>query len=642
VVTHSAHPRAWLFAVVVAGVAACNSLLGNEDPTLLDAAGGDDGAGLEAGGGGQAPSVSGGGNSSGGRANSSGGNLSLVGGAGGDAAEAGGSAAGGEVTGGGAPTQPEGGSAGATAPGSDAPTVVSVTPEDDAVAVEPTATIEITFSEAMDEASVLSGISVSDGVNDVPGTVEFDGLSAVFTPSAALGLLATYTVSVSPDVTDAEGTPLAAADETMFTTRDGVWKPQVTLTNETGTIVSVTQFPTRPVIDAAGNALVVWSQEDTSDGAQSIWARAYSARAAWGEPFLVDESPFPCRAASVAMNSAGQALIVWSEAQAADQSSHRVMARRYLDGALEAAPAPVDDAAGAIPAELVAAVSETGDFHAFWARAPSEAPGLTYVYHSLAAASGAWTPDAAPVSTNFSAVHGLEAAFDPSGHGFVAWAGSRISQEIAVRRYNAGGGFVGEISITGSQGAFGRLALACDAGDNAVIAWIDGTDVKASHFSLGESWSEAELIEDRTGSPVENSVTVGVDGSTFLVGYGQMAGEGENAYVSSFDGTAWSASKVVNGRDRVTLDSRVTVGADAHGNALAVFVVQPMSDDGPNQQHVSFVRLPSGAGEWSDPLAISGVAAYDRASLDVAEHGSAIALWQTDDASYALHAAIFE
>ena len=86
----------------------------------------------------------------------------------------------------------------------------------------------------------------------------------------------------------------------------------------------------------------------------------------------------------------------------------------------------------------------------------------------------------------------------------------------------------------------------------------------------------------------------------------------------------------------------MTVGGDAHGNALAVFVVQPMSDDGPNQQHVSFVRLPSGAGEWSAPLAISSVGPNDRASLDVGANGNAIALWQTDDATYALALALAE
>ena len=648
-VKRSARPRVWVFAMAFAGVAACNSLLGNEDPILIDAAGGEGGTGLEAAGGGRAPGVSGG------RANPSGGTESVVGGApvvdgqggaGGDAAGAGASPAGGEATNGGAPVQPEGGSAGAVAPGVEAPTVVSVTPEDDAV--EPTATIEITFSEAMDEASVEAGISVSDGVNDIDGTVEPNGVSAVFTPNVPFALLATYTVTISTDVTDAGGTPLAVAAERMFTTRDGAWKPPVTLTNESGPLVPVPQFPVRPVIDAAGNALVVWSREDTSGGVQSIWARAYSARAAWGEPFLVNESPFPCSAPSVAMNSAGQALIVWSQAQAADESSHRVMARRYADGALEAAAIPVDAEAGSIAKELLAAVSETGDFHVFWARVPSEFPAFTYVYHSLAAASGAWIPDGTTLSENFTEVIGLEAAFDPSGDGVVAWAGKHVVQEITVRRYNAGGGFAPESPISGSEGAFGRLALARDAAGNAVIAWVHDQlstgDIKASHVSPGEAWSAAELIESRPRSAVPDSVTVGVSGSTFLVGYGQAGDVSENAYVSSFDGTAWSPSVLVSDEsDRVTLDSRVTVGADAHGNALAVFVVQPMGDGGPNQQYVSVVRLPNGTGQWSTPVAISGVAAYDRASLDVAENGSAIALWKTDDdASQALHAAIFE
>jgi hypothetical protein len=640
VVKHSARPRLWLFAVSIAGLAACNSLLGNEDPSWIGAGGQ---AGLEGGDGGQAPGANGGGNASGGRANQSGGAASLTGGAGGDAAEAGASATGGEVTSGGAPMQAEGGSAGALPPGSEAPTVVSLTPADDAVAVEPTATIEITFSEAMDGDSVRSGISVSDGVNEIEGTIDVNGESAVFTPTTAFSLLATYTVSVAAGVTDAEGTPLAATVEAAFTIRDGVWGPEVTLTNDSGTIVPVTQFPARPVIDGAGNALVVWSQEDTSDGVQSIWARTYSARGAWGTAFLVDESPFDCRAANVAMNSAGEALIVWSEAQAADGSSHRVMARRYVGGELEAAPRPVDGAAGSIPSELIAAVSERGDFHVFWARPPTAAPALTYVYHSLAGESGPWTADAAEVSTNFVAVYALDAAFDAGGDGFVAWAGTRVAQsEIAVRRYGAAGSFAAEIIITGSPGASG-LALALDADDNAVIAWSDTTDVKASSFSPAESWSEAQPIEARTGSPVEDSVTIDVAGSTFLVGYGQTAMPIENAYVSSFDGTAWNGSTLVSdGSNRVSLDSRVTVGGDAHGNALAVFVVQPTSDDGPNRQHVSYVRLPNGASDWSAPVAISSVAPYDRASLDVAENGSAIALWQTDDASYALHAAIFE
>ena len=101
------------------------------------------------------------------------------------------------------------GSSGLFAIDSTAPTVSSSNPAPNAQGVAPTATVQITFSEAMDQASTQGAITLSAG-----GTLSYSwsGMVLTVTHATAFANAATITVTVATTAKDAcsPGTPLAA------------------------------------------------------------------------------------------------------------------------------------------------------------------------------------------------------------------------------------------------------------------------------------------------------------------------------------------------------------------------------------------------------------------------------------------------
>jgi Bacterial Ig-like domain len=99
------------------------------------------------------------------------------------------------------------------------PTVVSTVPIDGATGVAVNTTISATFSEAIDPASLDNTSFVTDGTDNVDGTLSVVGNTATFTPTANLKTSTLYTVTLSTNITDLAGNHLAAPYTWSFTTR---------------------------------------------------------------------------------------------------------------------------------------------------------------------------------------------------------------------------------------------------------------------------------------------------------------------------------------------------------------------------------------------------------------------------------------
>jgi hypothetical protein len=106
----------------------------------------------------------------------------------------------------------------ATVPDSTPPSVVSTSPANGATGVAPTSPISITFSEAMDSATInTSNIKLAAGNSPISGTVSYTNLTATYTPSSALSTSTTYTLTVN-GVKDLAGNSLTSQYSTSFTT----------------------------------------------------------------------------------------------------------------------------------------------------------------------------------------------------------------------------------------------------------------------------------------------------------------------------------------------------------------------------------------------------------------------------------------
>ncbi|WP_160309028.1 Ig-like domain-containing protein, partial [Anaeromyxobacter sp. PSR-1] len=109
------------------------------------------------------------------------------------------------------------GSSGSSGPSGGPPpaplTVVEVVPADGATGVSPSAPVRVTFSEAVDPATVQGAIAVAGAT----GTVTVSGAVATFTPAVLLGDT-TYAARVTAGVRSLAGGALAADHAWSFTT----------------------------------------------------------------------------------------------------------------------------------------------------------------------------------------------------------------------------------------------------------------------------------------------------------------------------------------------------------------------------------------------------------------------------------------
>jgi hypothetical protein len=99
------------------------------------------------------------------------------------------------------------------------PTSTSTDPEKNVTGVPRNQAVSITFSEAMDPATInASTFTLMQGANAVPGVVTYSGTTATFTPSNVLAAATLYTATVTTGAKALSGNSLAANVVWSFTT----------------------------------------------------------------------------------------------------------------------------------------------------------------------------------------------------------------------------------------------------------------------------------------------------------------------------------------------------------------------------------------------------------------------------------------
>jgi hypothetical protein len=505
------------------------------------------------------------------------------------------------------------------------PEVVSVTPSGDELA-EPAGSIEIEFSEGLDPETVtLESIQLLDGEVAVSGTLEYSGVTAVFTPDVRLDLLGAYTVSVSTDITDIGGTAMEDPYETDVQVRDGVWGEEMVVENATGTLHPQL---VSPVIDGYGNALVVWGQAAPDDptGLTSVWGRFYRPGEGWGDAFEIDQTDGGCDNLSVAMNADGDAVVAWNQTV---EGAYGVAARRYIAGAWEDFAVRVDALDTAVNAFIVTtAVSPTGEAHVFW----NYNDGTdAYLKTTHAAPEADWSQPE-PIGFN-DRVAQPGVAFDPDGNGFAFFVTDSDSTGVKASLYairyiassEAWGS--GQSIVDSSEASFQEVSVVADDDggayalferyDDQALTW----DVMSTTFTKAAGFSDAIAIDILDSGP-SSIPRLSSNGRVRVASWSQSASLTENAYSALGDGGAYAEQELRSDGDFDGEYGDVVAGVDRRGNALLLFAQQSpeMSDD------ILFSRF--AAGEWTEAMKVnSELAQYQDARVAVAANGMAVAVW---------------
>jgi hypothetical protein len=103
--------------------------------------------------------------------------------------------------------------------------VLSVVPSDNQTGISLNATFRVTFNQAVDPATIGSGITAASYIDGLPGSVTYNSTTntATFTPGTQLAPLTEYTVTIAASVRSANGEPLSAPHTLRFTTESSFW-----------------------------------------------------------------------------------------------------------------------------------------------------------------------------------------------------------------------------------------------------------------------------------------------------------------------------------------------------------------------------------------------------------------------------------
>lgn len=536
------------------------------------------------------------------------------------------------------PGNPFGGDSTGGVPSVDGPPeVVDVDPAADADDAEPTGSVSVLFSEALDESTVTSdNIQVLEGDQLLDGDVSYEKGVATFNPSGRLALLGTYDVTVSQGVTDTAGQALKEPFSSQFTVRDGAWAAQKSLLDD-----PLTWGGGQAAMDASGNVLVVYARalDSATPNVRTAMARWINVATGAGVEARLEDQTLNCASLNVGVDADGNALAIWSINDSATHAKMR--GRRFVGGAWEAAP---QDLAGTNISQPMQSALGTavavggGKVVAGWIRYYYDTTGK-YVFESTASdLDGAWPNSSTQLQTTTTSgdsLDGLQAVLDPEGYALLTFAfrssaGTYKGVYYVSKPPGASWQYPEKIpSSTMPTYSYAGPVLVSD-GDGATAVWVDldttnNYRLKASRYTKAKQFVAPVEIGDptlTTYAKLQPRGGVASNGKEFWATWVQSFGNTENTYVTRYDIATgkWDAlpTLVSDGVSRSVGDS--TIGVDARGNALVTF-----DQNAANSTFlVMGARYVASGGSWSKPAPLTAADTYfEEPILMVAPNGVA-------------------
>lgn len=486
--------------------------------------------------------------------------------------------------------------------GNPPPSVVSVSPADQASDVEPGTEIVIEFSEALDPASVTaSNIQLLDGEEPIPGELSHEDTTVVFKPQFPLGLLGQYDVAVSTGVTDVEGAPLLDEFASSLVVRDGAWTTTPVVKEP---IVALSG--TLPLTDA-GEALLSWVMRTSPDHACPTKAQWFSAGKSLGTAtMLTTEGSKTCSLPHASVGASGDGLVLWHELSGAQWGAR---AAQFKAGTWSAAT-PVSNTK--VPGSAVSAVGTDGVSHHLEAN-----PAESAVYAFVTDAKGQWSSASFTLSEEAATQPALAVA--KAGRAVAAYGAvdSATSHEKIVfasyapdkHAWSKGTTLPGsQAAGTGAGFARSRPAVALSEQGDAMVLWVAEQKVMASRLPAGSAqWSEpvslsGNLLVLSTGQ----APALVFDGKTFVAGWTTVAGSIRDVNVARYDVTSetWGAYQTLGDKNSAITQRMPQLGSDAHQN---LFLVWPTGLKGTtaNNFRINAQRFVASAGTWGAPVDVA-------------------------------------
>jgi hypothetical protein len=523
-----------------------------------------------------------------------------------------------------------------------APDVMSSAPSAGASDVIRDGSISVTFTENVSATTVTSNSFFVD--NGVTGTISYDPgtNTATLTPDKPLAVITTYTVTVTPDITDPAGNALDAETSWSFTTVDAsfgidavvdvnmndTWDPQV-------------------AIDDDGNAIAVWVEDNgMGTGFFDVWARRYVAsNGTWDTAIELGYGGYLAGPQfggdpQVAFDSDGNAIVVWGYTFSPAGNSV-IVARRYtVEDDAWSAEVTIGDTAGTrnrIQFPQIG-IDSSGNAIIVW-----EQEGPSFDFFSIQSsrytvADDTWS-QARPLEFGGGSATEVQIAVDGDGNAIVVWSWviSGGNDDIVYVRYAvADDSWTLPVSLRTKPPMMSWFPqISMDPDGNAIVVWqqyditLSQFEMRATHFTTADGmWSAPATIDAGTGNALNADIDFDASGNAMAVWQQDGASGIDDIFVSFYTaaGDSWSTPGIIDIDDGIAGLPKIAV--DPAGNAIVVWE----QDDGTGIFDVQATRYTVSDDLWSPPLILdSGAGTIFDPQISINDAGLAIVVWEQDD-----------
>jgi len=349
-------------------------------------------------------------------------------------------------------------------------------------------------------------------------------------------------------------------------------------------------------IDAAGNALIVWTDDSASSNLSLWWSRSTADGSTWSAPRRLTATRF-MTPPSLAVAANGVALVTWAE-NINDKATVRAC-----------------------------------DFR-----------------------NGEWnTTVHLPKAATTEATSDPRVAIDGAGKGWLIWRQPRTADlddwtnRIWVQRYDAGWqpsslALLDDTDLTDLKYEATAPAVALNEAGAGVAVWVERETTQAGANSRlwarrfdGTAWLPQEILSRGTfeTTPPGPQVAAGADG-TLVAAWGQVQATAYQATAARFKAgaTGWDVARSVETNNLASTTTHEWVapilGVDGQGNATMVWRKRV---DSPARVVPTTSRLAAGGVTWDPdhgiPLRDSGATTLSTVGVAVARTGTALAIWSS-------------
>ena len=265
--------------------------------------------------------------------------------------------------------------------------------------------------------------------------------------------------------------------------------------------------------DSAGNALVVWAQDDA--GIDSIWVNYYDKNGAGWTPanaVTIESSALVAYTPNIAFDDTDTAIAVWVQDNGTNDVVH---AARFANSAWSSAIELSDDASDA---SIIAnrrpaiAMDNNGNAIVVWEQPDAGVDSIWASYFNGTSWSTAESIDSNDFTCRYQHI-----AFSNDGNAIALW---RHNGRIRFNTYTVGSGWGTDTQVESGADSTSFPDLAVDSNGNAIAVWRQNSNsvssAWASRFVSGTGWSTPELLEtDDVNSAASISAVISKNGNAF-------------------------------------------------------------------------------------------------------------------------------